>query len=133
MFTGTAALKASACLAYIFHELLLFARCYPEGFAKNLPTLFQGRRSFPMHLRHKQKVDLGQTDRQLFEAMSVGDLWVDAGMVDVWTYIYKSKHVNVPESWRLTIDRFNCDVVATVPGPGRTKCQKLEAAVLRDI
>ena len=50
-------------------------------------------------LRQKARVDLGLSDRELFERLEVGDSWVDAGLPAVYQYIREHPRCQVPDSW----------------------------------
>ena len=92
-----------------------YLRCYPEGFAQRLLTIYEGRKSFPEHLRSKAHVDLTLSDRALFEQMQVGDLWLDGRLPAVWAYLYGSKHVTIPPSWENAMKEFDLAVTQQVP------------------
>ena len=92
-----------------------YLRCYPEGFARQLLTIYEGRKSFPEHLRSKAHIDLTLSDRALFEQMQVGDLWLDGRLPAVWAYIYRSKHVTIPPSWENAMKEFDLAVTQLVP------------------
>jgi len=102
-FCGSAQLKQSAC--------------YPEGFARRLKEAFENRTGFPRHMRFKMKIDRKLTDRELFEKMPLGDVWVDAKMHLVWKYIYSSKYVTIPSSWESAMRQFDSELTAAVTIP----------------
>ena len=89
-------------------------RCYPEGFARRLKEAFENRTGFPRHMRFKMKIDRKLTDRELFEKMPLGDVWVDAKMHLVWKYIYSSKYVTIPSSWESAMRQFDSELTAAV-------------------
>ena len=61
--------------------MLFHVRAYPSGFAQKLLQLYEERRDpFPAHLRHRTTVDVTLTDRQLFDRLTIGDVWLDAGL-----------------------------------------------------
>ena len=43
--------------------------------------------------RGRQKVDLATTDREIFESLSLGDVWVDSRVHEVFLYLYGCKNV----------------------------------------
>lgn len=96
---------------------MFLPRCYPEGFARRLCDLFEGRKGFPEHLRHKRPVNLKMSDKDLFQSLPVGDLWLDGCMHQVWFYIYACKHVHIPDSWVVVMEEFNKEVEQTVARP----------------
>ena len=97
-----------------FSPLRTLPRCYPEGFARRLKEAFENRTGFPRHMRFKYKVDRKLTDRELFQQMPLGDVWVDAKMHLVWKYIYSSKYVTIPSSWENAMRQFDSELTAAV-------------------
>ena len=98
------------------HSWASLARCYPDGFVRRLMTLWQGRRELPMqHLRHRPKVDLTQTDKELFENIPLGDPWAESGIHHVFKYLWNCKHVEIPDSWLHTMKQFNAELSQVVP------------------
>lgn len=71
---------------------------------------YENRGPFPAHVRHKFPVNLKKTDRELFDQLPVGDCWIDARMPEVWSYIFNSKYVCIPETWKTTMDKFNFEL-----------------------
>ena len=63
-------------------------------------------------LRQKRRLDPRSTDRQLFDDLVVGDLWGDAGVVDVYHYLRKGYSECIPESWVATFDKFDADLAS---------------------
>ena len=86
-------------------------RCYPLQFARNLKTLFEGRREFPLHMRRKQHVDLRMTDKDICLNLPTGDVYMDAKMPEVWQYLYSSKHLEIPDSWEFAMKQFHNEVL----------------------
>jgi len=101
----------------LFPILLLafIARCYPEGFARRLLALWKGRRGVERDLRHKANVNTRLTDRELFQQAPLQDPWIDAGLLDVWKYLWKCKYVKIPDSWLETMKEFDMEVTRVVP------------------
>lgn len=58
-------------------------------------------------MRHRLKIDPKKTDRELFESLPLGDVWVDGKMHLVWKYIYTSKYVSIPASWENAMKIFD--------------------------
>ena len=83
------------------------SRCYPVGFGQCLLKAWENRTPFPAHMRHRLNIDLTKTDRELFESLPLGDVWIDGKMHLVWKYIYTSKHVSIPSSWENAMKRFD--------------------------
>ena len=66
-------------------------------------------------LRHKNFVDPDSSDRELFESLDLGDLWIDAKLADTYLYVRENRHVEIPESWRMTIANFDMELFIAVP------------------
>ena len=58
-------------------------------------------------MRHKAAVEMQKTDKDLFANMDIGDPWIDASMVEVWKYLYHSKYLVIPDSWRQPMAEFD--------------------------
>ena len=58
-------------------------------------------------MRHRLKIDPTKTDRELFESLPLGDVWIDGKMHLVWKYMYTSKHVSIPASWENAMKIFD--------------------------
>lgn len=105
---------SSPCLFPIF-LLASPARCYPEGFARRLLALWEGRRGVQRDLRHKATLNTRLTDRELFQQAPLQDPWIDAGLLDVWKYLWECKYVKIPDSWLETMKEFDAEVTRIVP------------------
>ena len=46
-------------------------------------------------LRARHGVDLSQSDREIFQALPTGDLWVDSRVHEVFLYLYRCKYVEL--------------------------------------
>lgn len=118
---GTSDLKKKASKPQLIRLLpkspgpACLARCYPEGFARRLKALWEGRRGIPGHLRHRGHVNPALSDREVFERAPLGDPWVDAGMQHVWKYLWKCKHVDIPDSWIQAMRDFDKELTRVVP------------------
>lgn len=88
-----------------------FGRAYTEGFIKELLRCFESRGPFTCMLRTKQKIDSTCTDRSIFEALPLGDVWIESKMHLAWAYIYNNKYMVVPDSWQTAIQSFNKELV----------------------
>ena len=96
-------------------------RTYPKGFGDGLTTIMKHWRPEP-HLRQKREVDLSLSDKELFEAMPLGDLWHDAKLVDVYRYMRHHKAYAVPPSWQTILENLDREIdqvcpVQTAPEP----------------
>ena len=72
-------------------------RVYTRLFGENLMKAYEEWRSLPPEARAdcrgRQKVDLATTDREIFESLSLGDVWVDSRIHEVFLYLYGCKNV----------------------------------------
>ena len=79
-------------------------RQYPAGFGKKLLEIFwaapvQGR----LPLRYCENLDLGLTDKELFENLDFGDPWHDADMLEIFEYLYNHRNTHIPDPWHATM------------------------------
>lgn len=58
--------------------------------------------------RRKVMTPEGLSDREIFQQMPLGDTWDDADLFTVFTYLWSSASTCVPESWRHTMEEFEC-------------------------
>ena len=58
-------------------------------------------------LRHKNFVDPGKTDRELFADLELGDCWSDANLAKTYFYARENRHLHIPESWTQTMADFD--------------------------
>ena len=69
---------------------------YTEKFARNLLKLYEDWCLLPPadrgDLRARRSVNARKTDRELFQSMSLGDLWIDAAVHEVFLYLYGCKY-----------------------------------------
>lgn len=65
-------------------------------------------------LRKCYAVDPKLSDRENFVAYPIGDLWLDANVLDVIVYIRKYKGLTIPDSWLAAIDNFIADALRTL-------------------
>ena len=62
-------------------------------------------------MRQKVVLNATMTDRELFDAMAIGDHWPEAELIQVWAYLYRNKRLCIPSSWQPTLEKFNADVM----------------------
>ena len=67
------------------------------------------------HLRHKNFVDPGRTDREMFDDLGMGDVWADANLAKVYFYARQNKHLVIPDSWLASIEKFDKELDDRVP------------------
>ena len=86
-------------------------RAYPSGFAQRVFDLhMQCRMKGAGLLRQKAPVDTSKTDRELFEELSLGDRWCDAGLVELFFYLLQSRTLEIPDSWVPTMQSFKAEL-----------------------
>ena len=73
-------------------------RIYPLGFGHGLRDVMSSWRCEP-RLRQKKTIDTKKSDRELFEELSLDDVWEDAKLVDIYFYLRASKKTQIPDSW----------------------------------
>ncbi len=55
----------------------------------------------------RQKADIiASSEYDIFTNLPLGDTWPDAGLKDVYLYLWKYKEMNVPKEWASTLIRF---------------------------
>ena len=54
------------------------------------------------------------SDREIFEGLELGDCWHDAGMLEIWDYLYNHTKTCVPDSWQDCMARFDIDLRASI-------------------
>lgn len=54
------------------------------------------------------------SDREIFEGLELGDCWHDAGMLEIWDYLYKHAKTCVPDSWHTCMAKFDLDFRASI-------------------
>lgn len=57
----------------------------------------------------RRKPLLGEylTDREIFMSLPLGDTWDDAELYTVWSYLWTSSSLKIPESWAQTMQNFD--------------------------
>ena len=79
-------------------------RVYPANFGRRLLKLFDDVKDDPRQdLRQKRPLDPSKTDLQIFRGLSDDDLWVDAGLPEVFLYLYGAYKNQVPDGWELAM------------------------------
>lgn len=60
----------------------------------------------------RQKVPLNhtKTDLQLFQELPLGDLWPEAELVQVFCYLYRNSHLDIPPSWQSVLADFHREI-----------------------
>ena len=93
-------------------------RVYPKRFVAQLYRAFYETEAIHQRrdLRHKNAVDTSKSDRELFDALPLGDLWSDCNMVNTYWYARENRRLVIPDSWQCSIDNFERELRKTVPG-----------------
>ena len=107
-----AAMKLINIMLSNLHAYL--TRAYTEGFVSELLKCFECRGPFQAVLRKKEFIDPALSDRNIFERMPLGDVWLESKMHLAWGYIYNNKHMVVPPSWQSAIETFNKELLEKV-------------------
>ena len=114
--------KHAACILLLTHMhtikpcfsnsqlLSLFLRCYTTGFCTKLLDLYEERGLPPGDMRHKIKIDLRKTDKELWAELPTKDLWVDARLHHTWNYLMKNHHLEIPGAWQPVIEAFDREI-----------------------
>ena len=72
-------------------------RAYTRLFGENLLKAYEEWRAVPGKdrgdLRGRKEVDLSKSDREIFDALPLGDLWLDSRVHEVYLYLAGCKHV----------------------------------------
>ena len=82
-------------------------RSYPAGFCERLLDCYEARGPVPPDMRHKNPVDNKKTDRELWQQMPMGDVWLDSEIHKVWFYLMGNRHLSIPDSWLESIMDFH--------------------------
>lgn len=87
-------------------------RVYPPDFGKKLVEVYQqaDQHEDRTDLRKHYAVDPRLTDRENFMAYPLGDLWLDAELLDVVEYVYQYCGLHIPDSWAETMEEFMAEV-----------------------
>ena len=48
-----------------------------------------------------------KSDKDLWSALPLSDIWFDAGLHNVWSYLLANKHLKIPDSWQDAIHKFD--------------------------
>ena len=69
-------------------------------------------------MRTKYDANVKLSDRELFEALPLKDIWADADLTSVFEYLYNHKKTDIPDSWVHTMSNFRRELMdATTSGP----------------
>ena len=49
------------------------------------------------------------TDRELFVSLELGDPWHDAHVLEVWDFLWKHPHTQIPASWQDDMHKFDAE------------------------
>ena len=63
-------------------------------------------------LRQKVTVDTSLSDKELFEALPLGDKWDEALLVDTFFYLLQNKSLAIPSSWAPAMMKFKEELQA---------------------
>lgn len=86
-------------------------RAYPYDFGLALAKAF--RQQAPVaDLRGKKKQSMDLTDRELFAEAPLGDVWWDASLPSVWSYLWGNRKLSIPDSWHDTMEQFHTELMA---------------------
>ena len=59
-------------------------------------------------MRHKHQLDFGsKSDKEIWQEMPVGDLWLDSEVHKVWFYLISNRTLVIPDSWLDAVLEFN--------------------------
>ena len=86
-------------------------RSYPRGFGLQLLHSYEARTDEKGPLRFKATVNPRKSDRMIFQEMPLGDCWIEPKIHLAWAYLYRSKHLKVPDSWHDSIHQFNKELM----------------------
>ena len=63
-------------------------------------------------MRQKVPIDTSLTDKELFEALPLGDKWDEALLLDTFFYLLQGKSLAIPPSWAPTMMKFKAELEA---------------------
>ena len=78
-------------------------------------------------LRNKNQVSPKLTDKEVFEAMELKDVWADANLARTYFYARENSRLQIPTSWISTIAKFDEELRA------RVTCQCGCKPILQDL
>ena len=61
-------------------------------------------------MRQKKEFDLNLSDREIFDGLSLGDVWQDCLLGDVYRYIRGGTRHCVPPSWERSLAQLDRDL-----------------------
>lgn len=102
-------------------------QAYTRAFGERLLELCRlGKGDARYDLRTRGKFSQGKSDRELFEDLKIGDIWYESKCHETFFYLYSSKHVRIPDSWAVSMEKFKKELSAEVKlveeNPDRQTC-----------
>lgn len=117
-----------SCMIYC-SNLLLSARVYPPAFGQRLLRIWESSDLGDVPLRSLRNISAyifntcminifkavcrrratsiqGQSDREVFQKMELGDPWPDADLYSVFLYLWTSSGTCIPDSWKECMNKF---------------------------
>ena len=89
-------------------------REYPEGFGRGLHGALSKWMPQP-RLRQKMGIDLSLSDKELFQALPLGDVWEDAKLIEVYRYMRLYKKASIPQSWLPALEELDAELNRVCP------------------
>lgn len=65
-------------------------------------------------MRQKIPCNSKATDKELFEALPLGDTWPEAELVQCFAYLYRNARLKIPASWQSTLKTFHQTLMDSV-------------------
>ena len=82
---------------------------YTQQFGESLIEAFKMHRP-RRTLRQKVEVDPRATDVELFGGLPFNDLWEDASLLEVYSYLRCGGKDKIPDTWVSTMNKFDEDL-----------------------
>ena len=60
-------------------------------------------------MRQKVEIDASKTDHQIFTRLTLGDVWPDAELFKVYSYLRRGSS-KIPDSWESTINELDVEL-----------------------
>jgi hypothetical protein len=67
-------------------------------------------------------VDCSLSDREIFQAMELGDVWGDAELITAYRYLRTHKKGTIPPSWEKLLMSLMLNLTGFGPAPNEPKC-----------